>query len=280
MRNYGQQGKENRMIVVKIGGSRGVNLENVVKDITRIWKGGEKMVVVHGGSGLANELGERLGHPPEFVESLSGYTSRRTDKKTLEIFTMACAGGVNKKLVALLIREGVNPVGISGMDAMTWKGRRKGAIKVIKGGKRMVLRDDYTGKVEEVNSPFITSLLDMGLVPVISPPAISHEGEPINVDADRASAVTASALGAEVLIILSNVAGLMAKFPDESSLVNNIKFKDIEKYIGLADGRMKKKVLAAKEAIQAGVGKVVLSDGRKENPVSRALLGEGTVIER
>lgn len=266
------------MLVIKIGGGEGIAYDAIADDLAELSGSGRRMVVVHGGSALTNQVAEQLGHPPEFVTSVSGFTSRRTDRRTLEIFEMVYCGQVNKGMVERLQRRGVNAVGLSGLDGRLWEGPRKDAIKILHKGKRMVLRDDYTGKVERVNTALLKSLLDQGYLPVCTPPAISFEGEAINVDGDRAAAVTAAALEAEDLIILSNVPGLLEKFPDESTLIREVSLKDLDRSMEVAEGRMKKKVMGAQEAIEAGVKRVVFGDARIPHAVQRALDGEGTVI--
>jgi len=141
-----------------------------------------------------------------------------------------------------------------------------------------VLRDDYTGTVERVNTGLLNLLLDNGYLPVVTPPAISTANEAINVDGDRASAMIAAALGAERLVILSNVPGLLREFPDESTLIRRIEPARAEEFMAHAQGRMRIKVLGAIEAIQQGVGQVIFADGRVASPIHRALAGEGTVI--
>ena len=126
----------------------------------------------------------------------------------------------------------------------------------------------------------LSSLLDAGFTPVLTPPAVSFEGEAINVDGDRAAAATAVALGAETLIILSNVPGLLEQFPDESTLIHHIPANRLETFMAVAQDRMKKKVMGASEALAGGVCRVVFADGRVDQPVRRALAGEGTVIEQ
>ena len=115
-------------------------------------------------------------------------------------------------------------------------------------------------------------------MPVIAPLAASNDGEAINVDGDRAAAAVAAGLGAETLLLLSNVPGLLRAFPDETSLIRQIPRGEIEEYLPVAQGRMKKKVLGAAEALAAGVGRVILGDARVAAPITRALAGEGTVI--
>lgn len=266
-------------IVVKVGGSKNTNFEEIAKDIASLWKDRVKIVFVHGGAEFTDEIATKLGHPPEYVTSVSGYVSRRTDMQTLEIFQIVYCGLLNKKWVGLFIKNGVNAVGISGLDAKTWQGPRKSTIKVIKNGRKMVIRDDYTGKVEKVNVDFIKLLVNYGYLPVISPPAISYENEPINVDGDRAAAVTASKLGAKTLVILTVAPGLLKKFPDENSLIEKIPFEKFDDYLEFAKGKMKKKLMGAKEALSSGVKRVIFADSRIKNPVSQALKGRGTIIE-
>ena len=267
------------MLVLKIGGSTGIDYDLIADDVAAMVKEGRQLVVIHGGSALTNEVATALGHPPQFVTSVSGFTSRRTDRRTLEIFEMVYCGQMNKGLVEKLQRRGVNALGLSGLDGRLWQGTRKAAIKVIDNGRRRVIRDDYTGRVEQVNVALLKSLLDAGHLPVICPPAISFEGEAINVDGDRASAATAIALGAETLIILSNVPGLLENFPDEASLIGHIPAQKLDDFMAVAQDRMKKKVMGAQEALAGGLKRVIFADGRVEQPIQGALAGQGTVIE-
>lgn len=266
------------MIVVKIGGAEGVGFERVCEDAASLIASGERAVLVHGGSHETNTLAEQLGHPARFVTSPSGHTSRRTDARTLEIFLMACVGRVNKRIVLDLQRRGVNAVGLCGLDGALWRGKRKSAIRVVEDGVTKVLRDDYTGTVDAVNAALLERLLDSGFTPVLSPPGLSEDGEAINVDADRAAARTAAALRADSLVILSNVPGLLRAFPDEATLIHTLAHSELDWALDLAGGRMKKKVLAAQEAVRDGVRRVILADGRVERPIARALEGHGTCV--
>ncbi len=263
-----------------MGGTTGVNVEAVMTDISAQVKAGQKVIVVHGGSGETNAISEQLGHPPRFVTSPSGFTSRYTDRATLEIFAMVTSGKINTLLVERLQKLGVNAFGLSGVDGRLMVAKRKEAIRIVdaKAGKQRILRDDYTGKIEEVNSNLLWMLLNAGYTPVIAPLAISPEGDALNVDADRAAAMVAGAVAAEQLIILSNVPGLLRQFPDESTLIPHIDKAKVEQSLEFAEGRMKKKVLGASEALSLGVAKVVFADGRIDQPVASALAGKGTVI--
>ncbi|MCE1252613.1 MAG: [LysW]-aminoadipate kinase [Anaerolineae bacterium] len=267
------------MIVVKIGGAQGVNLPAVCKDISALIKEGQKVVVVHGGSAETNEISTQLGHEPRFVTAAQGgFTSRYTDRTTLEIFAMVTSGKINTILVETLQKNGVNAFGLSGVDGRTMVARRKEAIRIIENGKIRMLRDDYTGKIESVNADLLKMLLDAGYTPVVAPLAISHESDALNVDADRAAAMVAGAVQAEKLIILTNVPGLMRSFPDESTLISSVAKKDLEQALGYAEGRMKKKVLGASEALDLGVNSITFADGRVEHPIVDALSGKGTTI--
>lgn len=263
------------MFVVKIGGSQGIDYDAFVKDLA-IHKG---FVLVHGGSHELAEIATKLGRPPKFVESISGFTSRYTDRETLEIFNMVYAGKMNKMLVEKLQGVGINAVGLTGLDGRILEGRQKEALKIIENGKKRILRGDLSGTIERVNTELLCLLLDHGYSPVLTPPAISYEGIAINVDGDRCAAQIAIALRAERLVILSNVPGLLRDPEDPESLIRSVACADIDEFIKkYAQGRMKKKLLAAKETIEGGVQEVLLGSARGESALTETLNGVGTRI--
>ncbi len=266
------------LIVVKLGGAEGVDFSAITHDVSSLLEQGRRIVLVHGGSSEANQLGEALGYPPRFITSPSGFTSRYTDRRTLEIFMMAVNGKMNTLLVEQLQTLGINALGLSGLDGRLMVATRKSTVQSVEDGKRKVIRDDFTGKVEKINAGLLTSLLEGGYTPVISPLAVSEAGEALNIDADRAAAMLAGALQADTLVLLTAVAGLMRSFPDEGSLIKTLTRNQLEQALEFAQGRMKKKVLGASEALAGGVARVVIADGRIESPISRALAGDGTVI--
>lgn len=266
------------MLVIKVGGGKNLNINAIIADIVALHQAGQELILVHGGAEMTNEVAQALGHPPQFVTSESGYESRRTDRRTLEIFEMVYCGQLNKMWVEKLQQAGVNAVGLSGLDGRIFEGKRKDKLRVRVKGRRLVLRDDWTGTVEQVNTDLLRLLLDAGYLPVLTPPGASEAGEAINVDGDRAAAMVAAAFQADALVILSNVPGLLRNFPDESSLIREIPRAKVDDFMQFAAGRMKKKVMGAVEAIAAGVQKVILADGRVERPLGRALEGNGTQI--
>ncbi|HSL47003.1 MAG TPA: [LysW]-aminoadipate kinase [Anaerolineales bacterium] len=270
----------NRTItVVKLGGTEGVDFSAICQDAARLLKQGQQLVFVHGGSAEANLLGESLGAPPKMITSPSGYTSRYTDRKTLEIFLMAVNGKINSLLIEQLQMLGVNAVGLSGLDGRLMQATRKDSVQSLENGKRRIIRDDYTGRIDTVNSDLLGMLLNAGYLPVIAPVAVSERGEALNVDADRAAAMVAAALQAETLLLLTAAPGLMRNFPDESSLIRQLHQSQLAAASQAAQGRMKKKILGAEEALKGGVCRVMIADGRIENPISNALAGNGTVIQ-
>lgn len=267
------------MIVVKVGGGTSLNIDAVVADLVALRAAGTELLLVHGGAQTTNAVAEALGHPPQFVTSETGHVSRRTDRRTLEIFEMVYCGQLNKMWVEKLQTAGVNAVGLSGLDGRIFEGMRKDTLRIKVDGRRLVLRDDWTGTVEKVNTHLLRLLMNEGYFPVLTPPGASTAGEAINVDGDRAAAMVAGAFGAEALLILTDTPGLLRAFPDESTLITEIPRAQADQFMQYAEGRMKKKVMGAVEAIAGGVRKVIFADGRIEQPLSRALAGGGTHIQ-
>lgn len=267
------------MLVIKVGGGGGNNIDPVIDDLTDLWKNGIPWVLVHGGSEKTNEIATALGYPPEFVTSKSGYTSRRTDENTIEIFTMVYAGMINKEIVQKFQERGVNAVGLSGLDGRLMEGPRKKAIRVVEDGRQRIIRADFTGKVAEVNISLINMILENGYAPVISPPAISNQNETINVDGDRAAAAIAAQLGAENLVLLTGAPGVLENVEQPESVIRAINLDEIDQVIsGSAKGRMRIKLLAAREALSGGVKSVFIAASNIDQPVQSALGGIGTYL--
>jgi len=266
-------------LVVKIGGVEGLDYAAVCEDLASLVAGGRRVVVVHGGSAEASALGTALGRPPRWLTSPSGFRWRYTDRATLEVFAMATKGKVNTLLVERLQAAGVNALGLSGADGRLLLARRKPVAQSVQDGKRRLVRDDFTGRVEWVNVDLLRNLLDFGVTPVIAPLALSRENEVVNVDADLAAAMIAAGLLADSLILLTAAPGLLRTYPDETSLVAHLSRLQVEEALTLAKDGMKKKVLGASEALDGGVSRVVIADGRIAHPITAALEGRGTTID-
>lgn len=266
------------LLVIKAGGGAGVDLEAICRDVAALVAAGRPVVLVHGTSAAADALAQRAGVPVRTLTSPSGHISRYTDPEMLEFYVAAAAGQVNKRIVATLQGLGCNAVGLSGVDGRLLLAERKEAVRAVEAGRQRIVRDDYTGKLHSANGDLLRLLLEAGYTPVIAPLALGKEAERLNVDGDRAAALVAASLHALTLVILSNVPGLLADFPDEASLVCHVPVERLDWAEGLAEGRMKKKVLAAREALAGGVSTVILADSRLPQPVQAALAGGGTVI--
>lgn len=268
------------MLVVKIGGSADIQDGPLLDDVAELYRNGKRCIIVHGGSEETNEISEKLGHPPRFVTSVSGFESRFSDRETMEIFTMVYCGRRNKSIVEGLQKRGVNAVGLSGIDGRIFEGPMKSSIRIIEDGKKKVLRGDHTGKVESVNTALLDTLLDAGYLPVLTPPAIDEKSSNMmNVDGDRAAARLAEAYSAESLVILSTVEGLLKNFESGSpELIEEIDLGGVSDPYEHARGRMKKKIMGAIEAIEGGVSRVILSSANRESPLQAALAGAGTHI--
>jgi acetylglutamate/LysW-gamma-L-alpha-aminoadipate kinase len=267
------------MIVIKIGGGAAIGEEAYAQFAADLAELRISAVVIHGGNAEFSALSTRLGIPPRMITNDKGRVSRYTDRDTIDAMLMTYAGKVNKRIVGAMQAAGVNAVGLTGLDGRIASGRRKPVLRGFEDGKPKVLRDDHAGTIEQIDTTLISLLLDNGYVPLLTPPVLSEDGTPINVDGDKLALGIANALKAEAMLFFSDTPGLLADRHDESTLIREIDAGDPEAALAAAEGRMKVKVESALKAIDAGVGRVVFSDGRAEHPVQRALAGEGTVIQ-
>ena len=238
----------------------------------------EKIILVHGGGKEVTKISEALGKEQKFIVSPGGIKSRYTDKETIEIFTMVMSGKINKMIVRILQKNGINAVGLSGIDGKIIQAERKKKLIVInEKGRKMAIDGGYTGKIQDVNSSLVSVILDQGYVPVISPIALSEEFDFLNVDGDRAAAYVAGKMHSDKILFLTNVDGLMM----DDKLVKKLslsKAKEILPKIGFG---MEKKILAATEALELGVKEALVANGQKENPISSAIAHDNcTVISR
>jgi len=266
-------------VVVKIGGAKAVDPADAVADVADLVADGEPVAVVHGGSTAVDDLLDRLGIDPTYVETPGGVVGRFTDEATMEVFTMAM-GRVNTDLVATFREAGVDAVGLSGVDGGLITGPRKSAVRVIEDGKKKIKRGDHSGKIESVNSELLETLLADGYTPVAGPPMLADDGVPVNTDADRAAAAVAGALGA-TLVVLTDVAGVYADPDDPETLIESVTTPaEYDSLTDAAEGFMTKKVMAATEALERGASEVIVADANADAPVTAALSESGTHIHR
>lgn len=256
------------MIVIKIGGSVVDGLHpSALADIRSIAEK-YKLVFVHGGGKEVTSTATKLGKEQKFIMSPGGVRSRYTDKETAEIYTMVMSGKLNKAIVQMFLRNGINAVGIAGIDAGILKAERKKKLLIInEKGRKMVIEGGYTGKITSVDASLISNLVRSGYTPVISPIALSEDFDFLNVDGDRAAANVAGSIKAEKVIFVTDVNGLML----DGKLVNSMTLNEAKSVLPKIGSGMDKKVLACIEALEMGVKEAIISSGQVEKPLSRAV---------
>jgi [amino group carrier protein]-L-2-aminoadipate/L-glutamate 6-kinase len=266
------------MIVIKIGGSVVDDLHpSTIADIKKISEH-EEIIIVHGGGKEVTKVCQQLGKEPKFVTSPSGIKSRYTDKETVEIFTMVMSGRINKTIVRMLQQNGINAAGLSGVDGKVIQAIRKKKLLIVnEKGRKQAIDGGYTGKISNVNDSLIKSLLKQGIVPVISPIALSEESEFLNVDGDRAAAYVAGKIQSDKVLFLTNVDGLLM----DDKLVTSLTLEEAKAIMPKIGFGMEKKILAATEALDMGVKEALIANGQRENPISAAVAHDKcTVIQK
>ena len=265
------------MITIKIGGSVVDNLHpSTILDIKKVAES-EGVIIVHGGGKEVTKVCEQLGKEPKFVTSPSGIKSRYTDKETAEIFTMVMAGRINKTIVQMLQKNGINAVGLSGVDGKVIQAERKKKLLIVnEKGRKQAIDGGYTGKITEINSNLIRALLDQGITPVISPIAISEEADFLNVDGDRAAAYVAGKVGTDKVLFITNVDGLLM----DEKLVTKLTLAEAKEIRPKIGPGKEKKILASTEALDMGVKEALIANGQKENPISSAISHDNCTVIR
>ena len=234
-----------------------------------------QLVVVHGGGDVVTEYATRLGKEQRFVVSPDGIRSRYTDRETAEIYQMVMSGLIAKRLVISLGRAGVRGVSLAGADGGLMQGKRKTKLVIMDDrGRKVAIEGGYTGKVTEVNTPLLDALLSQGYVPVVSPVAMGEEGEPLNVDGDRAASSIASGAGADAVVFLTNVDGLSLG----ETLASHLTPTEAAATLSSIGFGMQKKVMAAAEAVEAGVREAIICSGRRDAPLTKALAHDNCTV--
>ncbi|MBO4353671.1 MAG: acetylglutamate kinase, partial [Clostridia bacterium] len=259
----------NKTVVIKYGGNAMINdeLKNAVMgDIVLLSLIGIKVVLVHGGGPEITEMLGRVGKKSEFVDGL-----RVTDKETVDIVQMVLAGKINKNLVGLLHKKGGSAIGLCGIDG--------GMIEV----KPINDKLGYVGEITNVNVKPVSDVLEKGYIPVISSVGCDDKGETYNINADAAAARIAAAVGAECLISMTDIVGLLRDKDDPKTLISKVYVSDAPELIneGIISGGMIPKIECCTEAIRRGVKKVFIIDGRVPHSILIELLtdeGMGTMF--
>lgn len=258
-----------KIVVIKYGGNAMVNAslkEQVMEDIVLLHLTGVKVVLVHGGGPEISELMTKLGKKAEFVDGL-----RVTDKETVDIVQMVLAGKINKSLVNFIEKKGGKSMGISGMDGRLIEAKMKDE------------RLGYVGAITKVNIQPVKDLLEKDYIPVISTIGCDREGNAYNINGDTAAAFIAGALNAERLIMMTDIAGVLRDKDDVSTLIPHITINEAKKLYeeGVISGGMIPKVDCCIEAIEHGVKKVIIMDGRVPHSILMELFtdeGAGTMV--
>lgn len=256
-----------KTLVIKYGGNAMVNDTlklAVMNDLVTLTLLGVRVVLVHGGGPAINEMLARVGKESKFVGGL-----RYTDKETMEIVQQVLAGRVNKDLVALLKGRGV---GLCGMDGHMLTCARKSDADL-----------GYVGEIERVDTTLIEHLLADSFIPVIATVGMDGNGVPYNINADTAAAKLAVALGAEKLLLLTDVRGLLRDPADEGTLLPEVRLSQVPGLVkdGVIKGGMLPKVECCVEAVRSGVKNAVILDGRIPHSLLIELLsdaGIGTML--
>jgi acetylglutamate kinase len=248
-----------KTFVIKYGGAAQVKdelKESFAKDIVLLNFIGIKTTIVHGGGPMISATMEKMGKKPMFVQG-----QRVTDRETMDIVEMVLGGLVNKEIVSLINNHGGKAVGLSGKDAGLIKAKKKIIRKSSESGIDEIIDIGLVGEVTHVDPHIISCLEKDGFIPVISPVGVGPKGETLNINADYIAAAVASALKAEKLILLTDVPGLMNK---KGRIISTVTKRQTKKLFddGTITGGMMPKVQACLKAIEGGVSKTHIIDGR------------------
>lgn len=263
----------NKTIVVKYGGNAMINeglKDAVMTDLVLLSLVGIRVVLVHGGGPEISEMLRRVGKESRFIDGL-----RYTDSETMEIVQMVLAGKVNKDLVRHLQQNGGKSIGMCGLDGGMIKAR-----KLSEGGVDL----GFVGDVTEVDRKPIGDALENGYIPVIATMASGEDGEVYNINADTAAARIAAAIGAEKLMLLTDIRGLLRDRNDESTLIPVVNVSEVPNLVrqGIISGGMIPKVDCCVEAVRRGVTSACIIDGRTPHTILVEMFsdeGTGTMFQ-
>ena len=262
------------MILVKIGGGESINLEAVITDLA---KQDQPFIIVHGANVLRDQLARKLSMEKTILTSASGYSSVFSDQDAIDVIMMSYAGLRNKRIVELCQQNGINAVGLTGLDGRLVQGERNKGIRVRENGKTLIKRD-FSGKPRSINTELLKLLLDNGYCPVLTIPIVDENGFAINSENDDIVTQLAAALEIDTVIQLIEAPGFLDNPEDESSLVERMSLAELNTREAQIEGRIKRKLLALTRLCAGGKTKVIITDGRGDHPIEDAFDGKGTHI--
>jgi len=262
------------MMLIKIGGGAAINLEATIADLATLQ---QPLLIVHGANVLRDQLAERLGIEKTVLTSVSGYSSVFSDQPALDVIMMSYSGLRNKQIVELCQRSGINAVGLTGLDGRLVQGERNKGIRVRENGKTLIRRD-LSGKPRTINTSLLTLLLEHGYCPVLTIPIADEDGYAINSENDDIVALLAQELAIDTVVQLIEAPGFLDDPGDETSLVQRMTSAELHAREAAVEGRIKRKLLALTRLCQDGRTRVIIADGRGDQPVIDALAGAGTHI--
>ena len=264
-------------ILIKYGGHAMVDDEaksSTARDTVLLKYVGMKPLIVHGGGPDISRSMDKLGKEPKFIKGL-----RVTDEETMEIIEMVLVGKISTEIVSELIKHDGQAISLSGKDSSLIFAHKKEAHKV----DEEIIDLGLVGEVDCINTDLLDMFLDNDYIPVISPVGIAKDGISLNLNADTAAGEDAGAVGAEKLIILTDVPGVLRDPSDPTSLIQKIRISEIPELIeqGVISGGMIPKIETCVKAIENGVKSCHIIDGRKKHSLLLEIFttdGIGTMI--
>jgi len=262
------------MNIVKIGGGQAMNLDAILTDIKTL---GEPTLIVHGANYWRDELAAALGYSIQRLVSEKGQASVYSDERLLDIQLMSYAGLRNKRIVEAAQKQGMNAIGLSGLDGALVQARRNPGIRVNEGGKRRLVHD-LSGKPQRINRPLLTYLLTEGYLPVLTVPFIDETGQAVNSENDDLVALLHREMGSSRIFFCIEEEGLLREYDRPDTLIRELTIARLETELQRSQGRIKRKLTALWQIIEAGPTTVHICDGRTDMPLLSAIQGGGTCL--
>ena len=262
------------MYIIKVGGGASINIEGIIEDLAAIDK---PFIIVHGANALRDDIARKMGMEKQVLTSVSGYSSVFSDEDAINAILMSYAGLRNKRIVESCQRQGINAVGLSGIDGRLVQGKRNKGIRVRENSKTLIKRD-FSGKPSTINTELLSLLLDNGYNPVLCIPIADENGYAINSENDDIVTCLAGVTNPECIFQFIEAPGFLDDAADETTIVKTMTGAELKAREAQVEGRMKRKMLALCSLFDQGAARVVIADGRTDHPLADAIAGHGTTI--